>query len=84
MPRRLPRRRRDREALGTPVVEVATGGVSDASWTADLGIPTLDGLGPIGEDDHSPAERIVVSSIPDRIGLVAGVIAASNSRSARP
>ena len=63
------------DALGSPVVEVATGGVSDASWTADLGIPTLDGLGPIGEDDHSPAERIVVDSIPDRIGLVAGVIA---------
>jgi glutamate carboxypeptidase len=62
-------------ALDSPVVEVATGGVSDASWTADRGIATLDGLGPIGEDDHSPAERIVVSSIPDRIGLVAGVVA---------
>jgi len=54
--------------------------VSDASWTAELGIPTLDGLGPIGEDDHSPAERIVVSSIPDRIGLVAGVIAGVEAR----
>jgi glutamate carboxypeptidase len=63
------------EALGSPVVGVATGGVSDASWTAHAGIPTLDGLGPIGEDDHSPAERIVVSSIPDRIALVVGVIA---------
>ena len=63
------------EALGSPVIGVATGGVSDASWTADAGIPTLDGLGPIGEDDHSPAERIVVSSIPDRVALVAGVIA---------
>lgn len=63
------------EALGSPVIGVATGGVSDASWTANAGIATLDGLGPIGEDDHSPAERIVVSSIPDRIALVAGVIA---------
>ncbi len=62
-------------ALGEPIVEVTTGGVSDASWTADLGIPTLDGLGPVGEDDHSPAERIMVSSIPARIALVAGVIA---------
>jgi glutamate carboxypeptidase len=67
-------------AIGAPIVEVTTGGVSDASWTADLGIPTLDGLGPIGEDDHSPAERIVVSSIPERIGLVAGVIAAVETR----
>jgi glutamate carboxypeptidase len=63
------------KALGTPVVGVSTGGVSDASWTAAAGIPTLDGLGPIGEDDHSPSERIVVSSIPERIALVAGVIA---------
>jgi glutamate carboxypeptidase len=63
------------EALGTPVAGVSTGGVSDASWTAAAGIPTLDGLGPIGEDDHSPAERIVVSSIPERIALVCGVIA---------
>jgi glutamate carboxypeptidase len=63
------------EALGTPVVGVSTGGVSDASWTAAAGIPTLDGLGPIGEDDHSPSERILVSSIPDRIALVSGVIA---------
>jgi glutamate carboxypeptidase len=63
------------EALGTPVAGVSTGGVSDASWTAAAGIPTLDGLGPIGEDDHSPSERIVVSSIPERIALVTGVIA---------
>ena len=63
------------EALGTPVAGVATGGVSDASWTAAAGLPTLDGLGPIGEDDHSPSERIVVSSIPARIALVSGVIA---------
>jgi glutamate carboxypeptidase len=67
-------------ALGEPVVEVTTGGVSDASWTADLGIPTLDGLGPVGEDDHSPAERIDVASIPQRIALVAGVIAAVDAR----
>ncbi len=67
-------------ALETPIVEVATGGVSDASWTAGLGVPTLDGLGPIGEDDHSPAERIMVSSIADRVALVAGVIATIEDR----
>jgi glutamate carboxypeptidase len=68
------------EALESPVIDVATGGVSDASWTASLGIPTLDGLGPVGEDDHSPAERIIVSSIPDRVALVAGVIASVEAR----
>jgi glutamate carboxypeptidase len=64
------------DALGTPIFAVDTGGVSDANWTADLGIPTLDGLGPIGEDDHTAAERIVVSSLPERIALAAGLIAA--------
>ncbi len=64
------------EALGRPLFEVATGGVSDACWTAAAGLPTLDGLGPIGEDDHSPDERIVVPSLADRCGLVAGLIAA--------
>jgi glutamate carboxypeptidase len=68
------------EGLGTPIVAVETGGVSDANWTADLGIPTLDGLGPIGEDDHTAAERIVVSSLPERIALAAGVIAAVEAR----
>jgi glutamate carboxypeptidase len=63
-------------ALGRPLFEVATGGVSDACWTAAAGLPTLDGLGPIGEDDHSPDERIAVPSLADRCGLVAGLIAA--------
>ncbi|MEP6642050.1 MAG: M20/M25/M40 family metallo-hydrolase [Gaiellales bacterium] len=71
-------------ALGTPIVGVATGGVSDASWTAEMGIPTLDGLGPIGEDDHSPAERIVISSIAERVALVAGVIATVETAKGEP
>ncbi|MDQ6822253.1 MAG: M20/M25/M40 family metallo-hydrolase [Actinomycetota bacterium] len=63
------------DALGTPVHEVATGGLSDACWTAAAGIPTLDGLGPIGGYDHSPDEVIEVPSIAARCGLVAGLIA---------
>ncbi|MDX6535406.1 MAG: glutamate carboxypeptidase [Gaiellales bacterium] len=62
--------------LDRPLNEVSTGGVSDACWTAGAGIPTLDGLGPIGDDDHSPNEWIEISSIPDRCGLVAGLVAA--------
>jgi glutamate carboxypeptidase len=64
------------EALGRPLVEVSTGGVSDACWTAGAGLPTLDGLGPVGADDHSPGEWIDTGSIADRCGLVAGLIAA--------
>jgi glutamate carboxypeptidase len=64
------------KALGAPVPEVRTGGVSDACWTAAAGIPTLDGLGPTGAHDHTPDEAIAVPSIPARCGLVAGLIAA--------
>lgn len=64
------------DALGTPLHEVATGGVSDACWTAGAGIPTLDGLGPIGDHDHSPDEVIEVPSLATRCGLLAGLVAA--------
>lgn len=60
--------------LGLEVGEVATGGVSDACWTAAAGLPTLDGLGPVGDLDHTDAEYIEVDSLPERIALVAGLI----------
>lgn len=52
-----------------------TGGRSDANYVAEVGVPVLDGLGPIGGADHGPDEYILVSSIADRIALAAGVIA---------
>jgi glutamate carboxypeptidase len=52
------------------------GGVSDGSWTASYGIPTLDGLGPVGGDDHSPAEYVETASFATRCGVVAGLVAA--------
>lgn len=64
------------ERAGTPLVEVATGGVSDACWTAAAGIPSIDGLGPVGRDDHSPDESIEVASLAQRCGLLAGLVAA--------
>ena len=66
--------------LGTPVVEVATGGVSDGCWTAEAGIPSLDGLGPVGSHDHGPDEQIEVASLADRVGLLAGLVAAVAAR----
>ena len=54
--------------LGTPVGEVNTGGVSDGCWTAAVGIPTLDGLGPVGDLDHAADEFIEVDSIPPGAG----------------
>lgn len=63
-------------ALGSPVPEASTGGVSDGCWTAGAGLPTLDGLGPVGALDHSPEEYIEIPSLAPRCGLVAGLVAA--------
>lgn len=62
--------------LGTQVGETTTGGVSDACWSSGAGLPTLDGLGPVGGDDHGPDEWIDPGSIPVRCGIVAGLVAA--------
>jgi glutamate carboxypeptidase len=62
--------------LGSAVPETSTGGVSDGCWTAGAGLPTLDGLGPVGAFDHSPDEYIEIPSLAARCGLVAGLVAA--------
>lgn len=62
------------EALGAALTEVSTGGVSDGCWTAAAGVPTLDGLGPVGALDHTPDEYIEVDSIATRCGIVAGLV----------
>jgi glutamate carboxypeptidase len=61
--------------LGFEVRDAATGGASDANTTAAAGLPTLDGLGPIGGDDHSRDEWLDVSSIVPRTTLLAGLMA---------
>ncbi|HLL77994.1 MAG TPA: M20 family metallopeptidase [Ktedonobacteraceae bacterium] len=63
------------QMLGFTVHHVLTGGASDASFTSECGIPTLDGLGPIGGRDHSPDEYLVLSSVAPRAALLAGLIA---------
>jgi glutamate carboxypeptidase len=62
--------------LGFSVRDAATGGGSDANTTAALGVPSIDGLGPVGGDDHSPLEYIEVASIVPRTALLAELIAA--------
>ncbi len=64
------------EALGFEVDDASTGGASDANTTSGMGIPSLDGLGPIGGNDHSPAEYLVVESIVPRTTLLAGLLLA--------
>ncbi len=61
--------------LGFEVNHAATGGISDANYASGFGLPTLDGLGPIGDLDHSPNEYIELDSIAPRAALLAGLIA---------
>jgi glutamate carboxypeptidase len=60
--------------LGLELDEVATGGASEASFAAALGIPTLDGLGADGDGAHAEHEHALIPSLPERAALVAGLI----------
>lgn len=62
------------EELGLPFLEVSSGGGSDGNFTAALGVPTLDGLGPVGRHAHSPDEWMDIESVPQRLALAAGLI----------
>jgi glutamate carboxypeptidase len=53
---------------------VAVGGASDGNFTAGIGVPTLDGLGADGDGAHAEGEYVVVSAMPERAALVAGLI----------
>lgn len=60
--------------LGLALEEVATGGASEASFAAALGVPTLDGLGADGDGAHAEHEHVLIPSLPERAALVAGLI----------
>jgi len=62
------------KAEGIAITWQAVGGGSDANHTAALGIPTLDGLGPVGAGFHSPAEWLDKASIEPRIRLLKRVV----------
>ncbi len=64
------------ERLGFEVHDTSTGGASDANTTSGMGVPSLDGLGPIGGSDHSPAEYLDVDSIVPRTAMLAGLLLA--------
>ena len=62
--------------LGWKLCEAAVGGGSDGNFTAGLGIPTLDGLGGVGDGAHATHEHILISELPRRAALIAGLIEA--------
>jgi glutamate carboxypeptidase len=61
--------------MGVTLGEAYVGGGSDGNFTAALGVPTLDGLGAVGEGAHSPGENILIRALPERAALVAGLLA---------
>ena len=60
--------------LGFDLRDAATGGASDANTTSAAGTPTIDGLGPVGGDDHSPDEWVDLTSVVPRTALLATVL----------
>lgn len=60
--------------LGRDLGEGAAGGGSDGNFTAALGVPTLDGLGAVGDGAHALHEHVDVDALPWRAALVAGLM----------
>jgi glutamate carboxypeptidase len=60
-------------SLGIHLKETSTGGGSDANLTAALGVPTLDGLGAIGDGAHADHEQIEIDPLPERMALLAAL-----------
>jgi glutamate carboxypeptidase len=64
--------------LGFVLDEASTGGASDGNFTAALGIPTLDGMGAVGEGAHASHESVVLEHLAPRTALLAGMLAQSS------
>ncbi len=66
--------RRLGQAMGMDLKEGSTGGASDGNFTSALGVPTLDGLGVVGDGGHAEHEYVEVSSLPERAALLAALL----------
>ena len=64
--------------LGLDLSHHSAGGGSDGNFTGAMGVPTLDGLGPIGKGHHTLGEHIQLKSLIDRARLMAGLLATLN------
>ena len=60
--------------FGVALDEGTAGGGSDGNFTAAIGVPTLDGLGAVGDGAHAVHEHVVISALPWRAALVAGLL----------
>jgi glutamate carboxypeptidase len=67
--------------LGFTLAEASTGGASDGNFTSALGIPTLDGMGAVGEGAHARHESVLLEHLAPRTALLAGLLAQCASTS---
>lgn len=61
--------------IGFSLNEASTGGGSDGNLTAAMGVPTLDGIGAVGDGAHTSHEHIVIQELPKRVAFIAGLLA---------
>ena len=61
--------------MGSDLAEGPAGGGSDGNFTAAVGVPTLDGLGAVGDGAHALHEHVVIDALAPRAALVAGLLA---------
>jgi glutamate carboxypeptidase len=61
--------------MNQTVTEGATGGASDGNFSAALGVPTIDGLGALGDGPHALHEHVTIKDLAPRVALAAGLIA---------
>ena len=64
--------------LGIDLKEASTGGASDGNFTSALGVPTLDGMGAVGEGAHASHESILIEHLAPRTALLAGMLVRSS------
>jgi glutamate carboxypeptidase len=67
--------------LGFALDEAATGGASDGNFSSALGVPTLDGMGAVGEGAHARHESIVLDQLAPRTALLAAMLAGTAANS---
>ena len=60
--------------LGLELIEGSTGGASDGNFTTAMSIPTLDGMGAVGDGGHAVTEHVFASSLPERAALLAAIL----------
>jgi glutamate carboxypeptidase len=63
--------------MGSSIGECVAGGGSDGNLTSALGVPTLDGLGAVGDGAHSAQEHVIAKTMPERAALLASLLAES-------